>query len=82
MIPVCRPWLPGNEKKYILNAIDTNWISSSGEYITRFEEGFAKFCEVKYGVSCSSGFGALHLACAALGLKKGVVGDITEAAPK
>ena len=71
MISVCKPWMPGNERKYVLNAIDTNWISSSGEYITRFEEGFAKFCGAKYGVSCSSGLGALHLACSALGLKKG-----------
>lgn len=71
MIPVCKPWLPGNEKKYALNALETNWISSSGEYIQKFEEKFSEFCRVEYGVSCSSGFGALHLACAALGLKKG-----------
>ena len=71
MIPVCKPWLPGNERKYVLDAIDTNWISSSGQYIMKFEEAFAKFCGVKYGISCTSGFGALHLACATLGLKKG-----------
>ncbi len=71
MIPVCKPWLPGNEKKYVLDTLETNWISSSGEYINKFEEGFANFCGVEYGVSCSSGFGALHLACVALGLKKG-----------
>lgn len=71
MVSVCRPWLPGKEKEYVANTLETNWISSSGEYITRFEEGFAKFCNVKYGVSCSSGFGALHLACAALDLKEG-----------
>ncbi|MBI2043111.1 DegT/DnrJ/EryC1/StrS family aminotransferase [Candidatus Pacearchaeota archaeon] len=70
MIPVCKPWLPGNERKYVIDALDTNWISSSGEYITRFEENFSKFCGVKYGIGCSSGFGALHLACAALELKK------------
>jgi len=71
MIPVCKPWLPGKEKEYVNNAIDTNWISSAGEYITKFEEEFAKFCGVKYGVSCSNGLGALHLACAALDLKEG-----------
>jgi len=27
-IPVCEPWLSGNEKKYVLDAIETNWISS------------------------------------------------------
>jgi len=70
-IPVCRPWLPGNEKKYVLDALETNWISSSGKYINKFEEKFSKYCGAKYGISCSSGFGALHLACSALELKKG-----------
>jgi perosamine synthetase len=71
MIPVCKPWLPGNEKKYVDEAVDTNWISSSGKFIDQFEEKFAAFCGSQYGVSCSSGLGALHLACAAIGLKKG-----------
>jgi len=71
MIPVCRPWLPGKEKEYVNDALDTNWISSAGKYIERFEEGFARFCGVEVGVSCSNGLGALHLACAGLGLKKG-----------
>jgi perosamine synthetase len=71
MIPVCKPWLPGKEIEYVNDALSNNWISSAGDYITKFEEGFSKFCGVKYGVSCSSGLGALHLACAALGLKKG-----------
>jgi len=71
MIPVCKPWLPGKEKEYVLDALETNWISSAGKYIEKFEEGFAEFCGTKYGVSCSNGFGALHLACVALGLKQG-----------
>jgi perosamine synthetase len=70
MIPVCKPWLSGNEKKYVNDAIDTNWISSSGKYIDKFEEDFSKFCGVKYGVACANGYAALHLACAALGLGK------------
>jgi len=71
MIPVCKPWLPGREKEYVNDTLNTNWISSAGKYIEKFEEEFSKFCGVKYGISCSSGFAALHLACAALGLKKG-----------
>jgi len=71
MIPVGIPWLPGNEKKYVHDAIDTNWISGVGAYIKKFEESFAKFCDVNYAITCSSGYAALHLACAALGLKKG-----------
>lgn len=71
MIPVCKPWLPGKEKEYVNVAIDTNWISSAGEYIEKFEDGFAKFCGSRYGVACSNGLAALHLAGAALNLKKG-----------
>ena len=68
MIPVCKPWLPGNEKKYVQEAMETNWISSSGKYIDRFEEEFAKFCNVNYAISCSSCYGALHLSCMAIGI--------------
>jgi perosamine synthetase len=71
MIPVCKPWLPGKEKEYVNDALETNWISSSGRYISKFEEEFAKYCGVNYGVCCTSGFAALHLACVALDLKKG-----------
>src|SRR3989344_4782308 len=71
MIQVCRPWLPGKEIEYLTDAIRSNWISSSGKYIEKFEEGFADYCGAKYGVSCSNDLAALHLACAALGLKKG-----------
>ncbi|MBS3081268.1 DegT/DnrJ/EryC1/StrS family aminotransferase [Candidatus Pacearchaeota archaeon] len=83
-IPVCVPWLPGNEKKYVLEALETNWISSQGKYIEKFEEGFSKFCGVKYGVACSNGFASLHLACLAFNLKKGdevIVPSFTMAAP-
>jgi perosamine synthetase len=36
-IPVNQPLLKGNEKKYLINAINTNWISSEGPYIKKFE---------------------------------------------
>lgn len=84
MIPVCKPYLPGNEKKYVYEAIGTNWISSSGKYINEFEKEFSRFCNTEHGVSCSNGFGALHLACLAIGLKKGdevIVPNFTMSAP-
>lgn len=71
IIPVCEPKLDGNELKYVIECIKTNWISSAGErYIRRFEEEFAERCGVKYAVSCTSGTAALHLALATLGIKK------------
>ena len=71
MIPVCQPWLPGREKEYVNDALDSNWVSSAGKYIKRFEEEFASFCSTKYGVCCSNGLAALHLACASIGLMEG-----------
>jgi len=71
MIPVCKPWLCGREKEYVNRALETNWISSKGQFIGEFERAFARFCDCEFGVSCSSGLAALHLACVALGLGKG-----------
>ena len=71
MIPVCSPLMSGNEEKYVLDAVRTNWISSSGEYIQRFEEEFSRFCGVKYGVAVSNGTVALHAALRALDIKRG-----------
>lgn len=70
-IPVCEPLLGGNELKYITEAVETGWISSSGKYVTKFEEAFAKYCGVKYGVAVCNGTVAIHLALAALGIGKG-----------
>ena len=71
IIPVCEPTLLGNEKKYVNECLDSNWISSAGRFITAFEEAFAAACEAKYGVACANGTIALHLALAALGLGPG-----------
>jgi len=71
MIPVCEPKLFGNEKKYVLECLDTNWISSLGKFISLFEESFSKFIGVKHGVSCSNGTTALHIAIESLKIGKG-----------
>lgn len=70
-IPISEPQLSGNEKKYVLDCVDTGWISSLGSYIERFESEFAAYCGAKYGVSTSNGTVALHLALLALGIGKG-----------
>ena len=70
-IPVCEPYLAGNELKYVTEAVSTGWISSSGPYVNRFEEEFAKYCDCKYAVSVCNGTIALHLALLALGIGKG-----------
>lgn len=70
-IPVCEPVLDGREQAYVLDALQTGWISSAGPYITRFEEAFSRYCGTRYGVACSSGTTAIHLALAALGIGAG-----------
>jgi perosamine synthetase len=70
-IPVAAPALDGNEKAYVLDCLESTWISSSGKYLDRFEEAFAEFCGVKHAVSCSNGTTALHLALLALDVGPG-----------
>jgi perosamine synthetase len=70
-IPVSQPALVGNEKKYVLDCLETNWISSIGKYIEQFEEAFASFCGVKHAVSCCNGTAALHVALLAMGVGPG-----------
>lgn len=71
MIPVCEPTLTGKEKEYVNECLDTNWISSGGKFIERFESGFSFYIGAKHGVSCSNGSTALHLAVEALGIGPG-----------
>ena len=68
-IPVAEPAFVGNEKKYVVDCMDSTWISSKGQYIDRFEEAFASFLNVKHAITCCNGTVALHLALMALGVK-------------
>ena len=70
-IPVCEPFLNGNEKAYVADCMETGWISSPGKYVKSFEEEFAKYCDCNYGVAVCNGTVSLHLALAALGIGKG-----------
>ena len=71
MIPVSEPVLLGNEKKYVMDCLDTMWISSLGKYIPMFEEAFAGYVGVKHGVACSNGTTGLHMALEVLGIGAG-----------
>ena len=42
MIPIYKPHLNKKAKKYVSDCIDTNWISSKGEYVSKFEKALAK----------------------------------------
>lgn len=71
MIPVSEPVLLGNEKKYVMDCLDTMWISSLGKYIPMFEEAFARYVGIKHGVACSNGTTGLHMALEVLGIGAG-----------
>lgn len=83
-IPVYQPLLTGNEKKYVNDCLDTNWISSKGKYIAEFERKFAAYHQVKYAATVSNGTVALHLAMVVLGIGPGdevIVPTLTYIAP-
>jgi len=71
MIPVNEPLLEGNEKKYLMECIDTGWISSEGPFVKKFEEQFAARVDRKYGVAVANGSVALETAVAAAGIQRG-----------
>ena len=70
-IPVNRPIIGEIEKKFVLECLDSGWISSEGPFVSRFEEVFAKRVSRKYAIACANGSAALDIAVAALGIGDG-----------
>jgi len=70
-IPVNEPLLDGNEKKYLLECIDSGWISSEGPFVRQFEERFASRVGRLQGIAVASGSGALDIAVQAMRLGPG-----------
>lgn len=81
--PVAIPNLNGNEFKYLNDAFLSTWVSSIGKYLEKFEKKFSKYSNCVYGVACSNGTSAIHLALVALGIGEGdevIVPDLAFAA--
>src|SRR6266487_4534345 len=70
-IPVAAPDLSGNEERYVVEAIRSTWISSTGEFVDRFEREFAAVCGSDAAVGVCNGTVALHLALLALDVRPG-----------
>lgn len=70
-IPVNEPLLDGNEKKYLLECIDSGWISSEGPFVKSFEERFSTKVGRLHGIAVANGSGALDIAVQALKLGAG-----------
>ena len=69
--PVYKPLLAGNEKKYVVECLDTGWISSRGVFVSKFEENFGNFIGASDPIAVSNGTVALHLALESLGVGSG-----------
>lgn len=78
------PIIGSQEKKYVLDCLNSKWISSKGKYINKFEKKFANFIKIKHAISVANGTTALHLALLALNIKKNhevIVPSFTYIAP-
>jgi dTDP-4-amino-4,6-dideoxygalactose transaminase len=67
------PTMNGNEKKYIDEAFETNWIAPLGPNVDFFEKEIAKYTDAKYAAALCSGTAAIHMALKATGVEKGDV---------
>lgn len=65
------PTMYGEERMYVKEAFDTNWVSTVGENINQFEKNICKLVGCKYSVALASGTSALHLAVKLASVKPG-----------
>ena len=70
-IPVASTDLGGNEERYVVDAIRSSWISSTGPYLGRFEREYAAACGASSAVAVCNGTVALHLALLGLDVRPG-----------
>lgn len=65
------PRFIGNERKYLMDAMDSNFVSSVGEYVNKFEKAVAEFTGSKYAVAAVNGTSALHICMLLVGVRPG-----------
>ena len=70
-VPVYKPLITKEEKGYVLECLESTWISSKGKFISQFEKNFADFIKVSHATSVCNGTIALHLALLVLGIGEG-----------
>ena len=61
MIPLSVPSIKGNEWKYVKECLDTEWVSSAGKYVDKFEHNVANYLGSKHAIACMNGTSALHI---------------------
>lgn len=70
-VPLHVPTFTGNEKKYLLECIDSTFVSSVGKFVDRFEEEVAHYTGASAAVVCVNGTNALHMAMMLAGVERG-----------
>ena len=70
-IPLHEPKFVGNEKAYLIDCIDSTFVSSVGKYVDRFEQLVAEYTGVKYAIATVNGTAALHIALELIGVGYG-----------
>lgn len=83
-IPLCTPSLKGNEKNYVNECVDTEWVSSAGKFVNRFEDDLKTITGAKHVVAVVNGTAALHTALLLVGVCPGdevIVPTVTFVAP-
>ena len=83
-IPLSVPNISGNEWKYVKECLDTEWVSSTGEYVNLFEKNIAEYTGSKYSVACVNGTSALQISLQLAGVRPGdevIVPTLTFIAP-
>lgn len=69
-IPLHAPVFAGNEKKYLIETIDSTFVSSVGAFVDRFEKDLAEYTGAKYAIACVNGTNALHIAMVVSGVRQ------------
>ncbi len=69
-IPLHDPRFIGNEKKYLNECIDSNFVSSVGEFVSRFEQMCVEYTGAKFAVATVNGTAALHIALKLAGVRR------------
>ncbi|MGN5512733.1 aminotransferase LegC [Campylobacter coli] len=67
-IALHEPCFIGNEKKYLLECIDSGFVSSVGEFVTRFEEALKEKTKARFVIATNTGTAALHITLLANGI--------------
>jgi len=69
LIPLHEPQFRGNEKKYLLETIDSTFVSSVGKFVDEFEQKIAEYTGVKHAIATVNGTAALHIALKLAGIE-------------